>query len=114
MPCFPAPGSVDNTRAALHFANAAKKVTVRPKVNEVSDEKALIQRMGAEILALKKQLAGREVSHQGCAMQVCSKQNPDFACNRFRLRCSGPPTGVRALVCKSVISVCLNILHVGM
>ena len=79
-------GSVDNTRAALHFANAAKAVVMHPQVwdlsaaclalnlrphtmviivtllphqvNEVADDKAVIRAMQAEIEALKRQLVG--------------------------------------------------------
>ncbi len=49
-------GSLDNTRDALFFANAAKKVVMRPQVNQVLDDKTLIKRMQAEIDGLKKQL----------------------------------------------------------
>ncbi|KAL6750482.1 P-loop containing nucleoside triphosphate hydrolase protein [Haematococcus lacustris] len=50
----PAGRAVDTTRAALHFANAAKRVVMSPKVNKVHDEsKAVIRRMQAEIEALK-------------------------------------------------------------
>ena len=36
---------------------------MRPKLNEVSDDKAIIQRMMAEIAGLKKQLVGRGAEH---------------------------------------------------
>ena len=51
-------GSVDNTRAALHFANCAKKVTMRPQLNEVHDEQAIIRQMEVEIEELRRKLVG--------------------------------------------------------
>ncbi|GIL83344.1 hypothetical protein Vretifemale_12169 [Volvox reticuliferus] len=52
----PASGSVDNSRAALHFANHAKAVTMRPVMNEVRSEQALIHKMEAEIMELRRKL----------------------------------------------------------
>lgn len=59
-PCLrpPVAGSLENTRAALHFANTAKKVVMRPQVNEVVDDKTIIRRMQLEIEGLKQQLVG--------------------------------------------------------
>ncbi len=51
--------SVENTRAALYFANAAKNVVMRPHVNEVADDKAVIRRMQAEIESLKRMLVSQ-------------------------------------------------------
>ncbi|KAG2490984.1 hypothetical protein HYH03_010657 [Edaphochlamys debaryana] len=53
----PALGSVENSRAALHFANHAKAVTMRPVLNEVRDEQALIRKMEVEIAELRKKLS---------------------------------------------------------
>lgn len=39
-------GSVENTRTALHFATSAKKVTMRPQLNEVRDEQ--VRRRGGQ------------------------------------------------------------------
>lgn len=47
---------METTRAALHFANAAKRVTMQPKVNEVLNERALLRRMQGEIEGLRRQL----------------------------------------------------------
>ncbi|GLC48508.1 hypothetical protein PLESTB_000105700 [Pleodorina starrii] len=52
----PASGSVENSRAALHFANHAKAVTMRPVMNEVRGEQAIIHKMEAEILELRRKL----------------------------------------------------------
>ena len=49
-------GSVDNSRGALHFANTAKAVTMRPVLNEVRGEQAYICRMEAEIQELRRRL----------------------------------------------------------
>lgn len=57
-------GSLDNTRAALHFARTARSIVMRPKVNEVNDEKAIIKAMMAEIHELRKQLVSRDRSGQ--------------------------------------------------
>ncbi|EFJ47441.1 CENPE type kinesin-like protein [Volvox carteri f. nagariensis] len=54
----PAAGSVENSRAALHFANHAKAVTMRPVMNEVRNEQALIHKMEAEIVELRRRLVG--------------------------------------------------------
>ncbi|GFR48937.1 hypothetical protein Agub_g10944 [Astrephomene gubernaculifera] len=53
----PAAGSVDNSRAALHFANHAKAVTMRPVLNEVRNEQAIIHKMEVEIMELRRKLA---------------------------------------------------------
>jgi centromeric protein E len=49
-------GSVDNTRAALHFATAAGRVVMRPQLNKVASNKAVIKAMAAEIMQLKSRL----------------------------------------------------------
>ncbi|KAG2433246.1 hypothetical protein HXX76_008315 [Chlamydomonas incerta] len=61
----PASGSVDNSRAALHFANHAKNVTMRPVVNEVRDEQALIHKMEVEIAELRRKLARMDRPERG-------------------------------------------------
>ena len=48
--------SADNTRSALHFANAALRVTMRPQQNEVDQSNAVIRSMKAEIDQLKRML----------------------------------------------------------
>ncbi|GAX76977.1 hypothetical protein CEUSTIGMA_g4424.t1 [Chlamydomonas eustigma] len=72
----PAAGSVENTRAALYFANAAKNVVMRPHVNEVTDDKTLIRRMQAEIAALKRQLSshGPHVEAQSLTDALSAKE----------------------------------------
>lgn len=55
----PAAGSVDNTKAALHFATAAGRVIMKPQVNQVASNKALIKAMAAEIQQLKAQLVSQ-------------------------------------------------------
>lgn len=45
------------SKAALHFANAAKQVTMRPVVNEVVNERARIRQLQGQIDTLKRQLA---------------------------------------------------------
>ena len=49
-------GASDNTRVALHFANAAKRVTMQPHVNEVVNQKALLRKLRDEVALLRKQL----------------------------------------------------------
>ena len=49
-------GAADNTRVALHFANAAKRVTMQPHVNEVVNQKALLRKLRDEVALLRKQL----------------------------------------------------------
>jgi len=41
---------------ALHFANAAKRVTMQPHVNEVVSQKALLRKLRDEVALLRKQL----------------------------------------------------------
>lgn len=50
-------GALDMSRAALYFANAAKRVTMQPIVNEVQDDRAMIKRLQSEIDRLRSQLA---------------------------------------------------------
>ena len=49
-------GASDNTQAALFFANAAKRVTMQPRVNEIVRDKALLRHLQMEIASLRKQL----------------------------------------------------------
>ena len=49
-------GASDNTQAALFFANAAKRVTMQPRVNEIVRDKALLRHLQTEIISLRKQL----------------------------------------------------------
>ncbi|GMH45810.1 hypothetical protein BSKO_13773 [Bryopsis sp. KO-2023] len=58
----PASGAVETTRAALHFATCAKNVKMQPKVNEVVDNKAMIKRLQAEIMLLRRQLKEEKVA----------------------------------------------------
>ena len=44
------------SKAALYFANAAKKVTMQPVVNEVLNERARIRQLQTEINGLRTQL----------------------------------------------------------
>ncbi|KAK9863519.1 hypothetical protein WJX84_000419 [Apatococcus fuscideae] len=53
----PASGASDNTQAALFFANAAKRVTMQPRVNEIVRDKALLRHLQTEIISLRKQLS---------------------------------------------------------
>lgn len=64
-------GSADSTRAALHFANAAKRVVMRPKLNEVTNEKAVIRTMLAEIALLKDKLVSTTVA---CVVTLLGSQ----------------------------------------
>ena len=47
------------SKAALYFANAAKKVTMQPVVNEVLNERARIRQLQTEIDGLRNQLVKR-------------------------------------------------------
>lgn len=49
-------GAVEMSKNALHFANAAKKVTMQPVVNEVLNERARIRQLQTEINGLRQQL----------------------------------------------------------
>jgi hypothetical protein len=75
-------GSVDNSRGALHFANTAKAVTMRPVLNEVRGEQAYICRMEAEIQELRRRLvrsphsasgakASRQDTREREALEMC-------------------------------------------
>ena len=55
-------GAADNTRVALHFANAAKRVTMQPHVNEVVNQKALLRKLRDEVALLRKQLVRTALS----------------------------------------------------
>eukprot|EP00798_Chlamydomonas_sp_ICE-L_P008532 gene8532-4882_t len=52
----PAATSVDQSMVALKFANAAKNIVMRPVMNAVVDDKAVIRRIMAENQSLKAQL----------------------------------------------------------
>ena len=58
-------GAADNTRVALHFANAAKRVTMQPHVNEVVNQKALLRKLRDEVALLRKQLVSACVTAVG-------------------------------------------------
>ena len=62
--CGPA-GAVEMSKAALHFANAATKVTMQPVVNEVLNERARIRQLQTEINSLRQQLVGLSFWLQG-------------------------------------------------
>ena len=49
-------GALDTSKAALYFANAAKRVTMQPMVNEVQDNQAMIRCLQLEIDRLRQQL----------------------------------------------------------
>ena len=66
MAAIPA-GSVEMSRAALHFANAAKRVTMQPVVNEVLNSGARLKRLQTEIDSLRRQL----VRHRLLLFVVC-------------------------------------------
>ena len=51
------------SRAALHFANAAKRVTMQPVVNEVVNERARLRILQSEIDSLRRQLVGALLSY---------------------------------------------------
>ncbi|KAK9830021.1 hypothetical protein WJX72_009242 [[Myrmecia] bisecta] len=70
----PASGAIDNTRTALHFANAAKNVRVQPKVNEVLNERALLRRMQAEIASLRRQLATRDFAVEAAELSAALRE----------------------------------------
>lgn len=56
-------GAAENTRVALHFANAAKRVTMQPHVNEVVNQKALLRKLREEVALLRKQLVRLQKPH---------------------------------------------------
>lgn len=58
----PAAGAADATRAALQFAGAASRITVRPQQNTVSGSRAAIRGVTQEIQQLKARLAQHEDS----------------------------------------------------
>ena len=66
-------GAADNTRVALHFANAAKRVTMQPHVNEVVNQKALLRKLRDEVALLRKQLVSV------CSTEVLSNGSDDRA-----------------------------------
>ncbi len=76
-------GASDNTQAALHFANAAKRVTMQPRVNEIVRDKALLRHLQLEIKALRTQLVRifhnpLLQSHQrlvSCEYRPCAKNS---------------------------------------
>jgi hypothetical protein len=55
-PSMHSPGAVEMSKAALQFANAAKRVTMQPVVNEVLNERARMRRLQIEIDSLRQQL----------------------------------------------------------
>lgn len=59
-----AAGAADNTRVALHFANAAKRVTMQPHVNEVVNQKALLRKLRDEVALLRKQVVSLHATNQ--------------------------------------------------
>ena len=65
--CYDDAGAADNTRVALHFANAAKRVTMQPHVNEVVNQKALLRKLRDEVALLRKQLVSMHVIKQSCS-----------------------------------------------
>lgn len=68
--------AAENTRAALHFANAAKRVQTQPKINEVVNSKALLLKMQSEISSLRRQLV-----RCSCARTHVVCQRPGCNCN---------------------------------
>lgn len=74
QPCRHAAGSVENSRTTLEFAKNAKKLTMRPQLNEVRDEQAIIRKMAAEIQELRKKLVGWPVRRPGHLMDYVSFQ----------------------------------------
>ena len=59
------------SKAALHFANAAKRVTMQPVVNEVLNERARMRRLQNEIDSLRQQLVGSPA----CLLQYVALDN---------------------------------------
>lgn len=55
-------GAVEMSKAALYFANAAKRVTMQPVVNEVLNERARMRRLQTEIDSLRQQLVSTFLS----------------------------------------------------
>jgi hypothetical protein len=53
---MPAAGAVETSKTALHFATTAKRVQMKPVVNEVKNDKTVIARMQLEIHELRAQL----------------------------------------------------------
>ncbi len=66
-----AAGSVENSRTTLEFAKNAKKLTMRPQLNEVRDEQAIIRTMAAEIQELRKKLVSWAVRRPGHLVSQC-------------------------------------------
>lgn len=47
---------IEETRSTLKFASRAKLVRVKPKINEVIDDRAIIQRLQTQLFEMRKQL----------------------------------------------------------
>ncbi|KAL0046102.1 hypothetical protein WJX82_002585 [Trebouxia sp. C0006] len=73
----PAAGAADNTRVALHFANAAKRVTMQPHVNEVVNQKALLRKLRDEVALLRKQLATRDFAVEAAQLSEALAQKEE-------------------------------------
>lgn len=56
-------GAVETSKTALHFATTAKRVQMKPVVNEVKNDKTVIARMQLEIYELRAQLVSGASSH---------------------------------------------------
>ncbi|KAK9847039.1 hypothetical protein WJX84_002496 [Apatococcus fuscideae] len=70
----PASGASDNTQAALFFANAAKRVTMQPRVNEIVRDKALLRHLQMEIASLRKQLASTDFAGEAARLSAALQQ----------------------------------------
>lgn len=64
-------GAAENTRVALHFANAAKRVTMQPHVNEVVNQRALLRKLRDEVALLRKQLVCHTAT-TSCCGRACA------------------------------------------
>jgi hypothetical protein len=73
---------VETSKSALHFATTAKKVQMRPVVNEVKNDKTAIARMQAEIAELREQLVG---GRGGSAAAACGGAGLQLVCCHLAL-----------------------------
>lgn len=98
-------GAAENTRVALHFANAAKRVTMQPHVNEVVNQKALLRKLRDEVALLRKQLVCRTLPQ----ISACS-----HAPNRLyytRVQVSARPHHTRLAIKLTVLLASVYQLH---
>lgn len=65
---------METSKTALHFATTAKRVQMKPVVNEVKNDKTVIARMQLEIQELREQLVGAASSLKCLQQARCTHQ----------------------------------------